>query len=212
MKDIEPLQSDLWFARIAMIANGELKNTEHGLRHALHLLQFTPREFRPAEYYLIDEEGFEALLAVGDLDAAARRLVAAPARAVTSKSVGETVEATIACSTTARAWQSNPSAVLGSASVNSPRHRPKVSRRAAALGTPEMIRSAAQPDGPALSAEPGDHRMIRQHRLLPAVACDLDVPVMPGEVVKGANLAGAYVPLLKRRGNEGQGAEPLSGR
>ena len=102
MKDIEPLQSDLWFARIAMIANGELKNTEHGLRHALHLLQFTPREFRPAEYYLIDEEGFEALLAVGDLDAAARRLVAAPALAVTSKSVGETVEATIACSTTAQ--------------------------------------------------------------------------------------------------------------
>ena len=102
VKDIEPLPSDLWFARIAMIANGELKNTEHGLRHALHLLQLTPREFRPAEYYLIDEEGFEALLAVGDLDAAARRLVAAPTLAVSRRSVGETVEATIACSTTAQ--------------------------------------------------------------------------------------------------------------
>ena len=100
--DIEPLPSDLWFDRIEMIANGELKNTERGLRHALHLLQLTPRECRPPEYDLIDEEGFEALLAKGDLDAAARRLVAAPTLHVSTRSVGETVEAAITCSTTAQ--------------------------------------------------------------------------------------------------------------
>lgn len=102
IKDIEPLPADLWFERLEMIANAELKDAERGLRHALHLLQLTPREFRPPEYDLIDEEGFEALLAAGDLHTAARRLVTAPTLDVTSNSEGETVEVTIACSTTAQ--------------------------------------------------------------------------------------------------------------
>ena len=101
-KNIEPLPSDLWFERIEMIAAGGLENTEHRLRHAFHLLQLTPRGFRPPEYDLIDEEGVEALLAVGDPDAAARRLVAASTVAVTSISAGETVEVAVVWKTTAK--------------------------------------------------------------------------------------------------------------
>ena len=62
MEDLEPLPPETWFERIEMIANGQLGSTESALRHALHMLQLTPREFRPREYGSIDEESYEALL------------------------------------------------------------------------------------------------------------------------------------------------------
>ena len=73
-EDIEPLPECLWFERIELIARREFPSTEHALRHALHLLQLTPRQFRPPEYNALDEAHYEALLEAGDLEAAARRL------------------------------------------------------------------------------------------------------------------------------------------
>ena len=101
--DIEPLLAELWFHRIAMIGRGELGPTEHALRHAFHLLQLTPREFRPREYGTIDETDYEALLEAGDLEAAARRLVAAPTLTVSTQSHPNGVDAVIKCSTLKRA-------------------------------------------------------------------------------------------------------------
>lgn len=97
--DIEPLTAEIWFARIEMIARGELGPTENALRHAFHLLQLTPREFRPREYGTIDEAEYEALLEAGNLEAAARRLVAAPALTVSTESCADGVEAVIGCRT-----------------------------------------------------------------------------------------------------------------
>ena len=77
-----PLETEVWFERIEMIRNRELPSTEHALRHALHLLQLTPSEFRPAKYPAIDEATYEAFLDSGDLDQAARRLVSAPTLSV----------------------------------------------------------------------------------------------------------------------------------
>ena len=98
MEDIEPLPADMWFGRIEIIANGELDNTESALRHAFHLLQLSPREFRPPEYAALDEKGYEALLAAGKLEAAARRLVAAPTLTVTTSSCARGVRVAIGCS------------------------------------------------------------------------------------------------------------------
>lgn len=97
IEDIEPLPPELWFERIAMISRGELGPTENALRHAFHLLQLTPREFRPREYGTIDEADYETLLGSGDLEAAARRLVAAPTLTVSTMSDAEGVEAAIKC-------------------------------------------------------------------------------------------------------------------
>jgi hypothetical protein len=98
-EDIEPLTPELWFERIDLIANGQLGSTENALRHALHLLQLTPRQFRPREYGTIDEEKYEALLEAGDLDAAARTLVAAPTLTVSATSSPNGVEVAIGCKT-----------------------------------------------------------------------------------------------------------------
>lgn len=95
--DIEPLPSEEWFERIEMIANGELGSTENALRHAMHLLQLAPPEFRPSGYEAIDEETYEALLAAGDLEGVARRLVAVPTLAVATNSIPDGVEAAIRC-------------------------------------------------------------------------------------------------------------------
>ena len=97
MIDIEPLPAELWFDRIEMIGRGELGPTENALRHAFHLLQLTPHEFRPREYGMIDETDYEALLEAGDLEGAAGRLVAAPTLIVVTESCAEGVEAVIRC-------------------------------------------------------------------------------------------------------------------
>jgi hypothetical protein len=97
-EDVEPLSPEIWFERIEMIANDQFRSTENALRHALHLLQLTPREFRPREYGSIDEGGYEALLEAGDLEAAARSLVAAPTLVVTATSNASCAEAAIRCS------------------------------------------------------------------------------------------------------------------
>lgn len=73
---IEALPPSLWFERIEMVANGELRCTESALRHALHLLQLSPPQFRPREYGSIDEASYEGLLDAGHFEAAARCLVA----------------------------------------------------------------------------------------------------------------------------------------
>jgi hypothetical protein len=98
-EDIEPLTPELWFERIELIANGQLGSTENALRHALHLLQLTPRQWRPREYGTIDEESYEALLEAGILDAAARTLVAAPTLTVSATSSPNGVEVAIGCKT-----------------------------------------------------------------------------------------------------------------
>jgi hypothetical protein len=98
-EDIEPLTPELWFERIELIANRKLGSTENALRHALHLLQLTPRQWRPREYGTIDEERYEALLEAGDLDAAARTLVAAPTLTVSATSSPNGVEVAIGCKT-----------------------------------------------------------------------------------------------------------------
>ena len=97
-EDIEPLPECLWFERIELIARREFPSTEHALRHALHLLQLTPRQFRPPEYNALDEAHYEALLEAGDLEAAARRLVTAPTLSVSAAPAAGGVKVAIRCS------------------------------------------------------------------------------------------------------------------
>lgn len=95
---IEPLSSSLWFQRIEKIANGELASTENALRHACHLLQLTPAPFRHVVRLAIEEERFEALLEAGDLDTAARHLIAQPTALTVEEGEDEPrVRATISC-------------------------------------------------------------------------------------------------------------------
>lgn len=95
---IEPLDPALWFRRIEKIANGDLGSLENALRHASHLLQLTPRPFRGVVRLAIEEDRFEALLAAGDFDTAARRLIAQPAAlAVETGTEAASVRATISC-------------------------------------------------------------------------------------------------------------------
>jgi hypothetical protein len=96
--DIEPLPPELWFERIEAIARRQLGGTESCLRHAFHLLQLTPREFRPPEYGKLDEAGYEALLEAGDLEAAAQTLLAAPSLSVSTTSMGGRVKVAVRCS------------------------------------------------------------------------------------------------------------------
>lgn len=95
--DIEPLAPALWFQRIEMIARGDLNSMENSLRHAAHLLHLTPRPFRHVIRLSLDEDVFEALLDAGDLDTAARHLVAQPAALTIEADSPPTVRAVISC-------------------------------------------------------------------------------------------------------------------
>lgn len=101
---IEPLTPSLWFERIVKVANGQLGSVENALRHAAHLLQLTPAPLSHVFTLESDEEGFEALLNAGSLDAAARCLVRVPT-ALTVEAVGEdgSYRATIDCPVRGRA-------------------------------------------------------------------------------------------------------------
>jgi hypothetical protein len=100
MKDsIAPLPISLWFSRIELIAEGGLSSLENALRHASHLLQLTPFEFRHVVHPSVSEEQFEALLSAGDLDTAARHLIAQPAALrVDESDPSGRVAASISCS------------------------------------------------------------------------------------------------------------------
>lgn len=93
-----PLATAIWFRRIERIRNRELPSTENALRHALHLLQLTPLEFRQDGYETIDEDSYEALLVAGEFEQAARRLVSAPTLSVTTTPVGDCVRVGVKCS------------------------------------------------------------------------------------------------------------------
>jgi hypothetical protein len=95
--DLEPLAPALWFRRVEMIARGELRTVERALRHAAHLLQLTPMPFRDVVRMALDEESFEALLECGELDTAARHLIAQPTALTVKQDPDGLVEAVISC-------------------------------------------------------------------------------------------------------------------
>lgn len=96
---VEPLEADLWFRRIEIIANGALGSLENALRHASHLLRLTPRPLRPLVGLSTNDDTFEALLDAADLDTAARHLVAQPGSlGIEEGSEVAPVKATIQCS------------------------------------------------------------------------------------------------------------------
>jgi hypothetical protein len=95
--DSEPLSPALWFERIEMIARGELRSVENSLRHAAHMLQLTPKPFRDVVHMSLDEDTFEALLDAGELDTAARHLVAQPTALSVEEEPDGPVRAVISC-------------------------------------------------------------------------------------------------------------------
>ncbi len=95
--EIKPLAPALWFRRIEMIARGELGTIERALRHAAHLIQLTPKPFREVVRLSLEEETFEALLEAGELDAAAKHLIAQPAALKVRQDSSGLVEAVISC-------------------------------------------------------------------------------------------------------------------
>jgi hypothetical protein len=93
----KPLAPALWFRRIEMIARGELGTVERALRHAAHLIQLTPKPFRDVVRLAMEEETFEALLEAGELDTAAKHLIAQPAALTVRQDSSGLVEAVISC-------------------------------------------------------------------------------------------------------------------
>lgn len=101
---VEPLDKALWFRQIEKIASGGFASMEHALRHASHLVQLTPAPFRDVVLLAIGEDGFEALLEAGDLDSAARHLIAQPtALSIEDHEDGSSIRATISCAILNRA-------------------------------------------------------------------------------------------------------------
>ena len=96
-EEIKPLAPALWFRRIEMIARGELGTVERALRHAAQLLQLTPMPFRDVVRMSLEEETFEALLESGELDTAARHLIAQPTALTVKQDPDGPVEAVISC-------------------------------------------------------------------------------------------------------------------
>lgn len=102
-EEVEPLPRKLWLARVERIAEGRFATLENALRHASHLLELAPLEFREFARPSISEEQFEALLTRGDVDAAARHLVAqAAALHVQAGEHGAGVVASISCAKLSR--------------------------------------------------------------------------------------------------------------
>ena len=95
--DLEPLEPELWFRRIEMIARGELPSVENSLRHAAHLLLLTPTPFRHVVRLSLEEDAFEALLEAGEFDTAARHLIARPTALTVNQDGDDPVRATIKC-------------------------------------------------------------------------------------------------------------------
>lgn len=95
---VEPLPPELWFERLEMIASGNMPSVESALRHASHLLQLAPMSFRDIARPTLEENSLEALLEAGDLDTAARYLVAQPlALSLTPGGDRGRVQVTISC-------------------------------------------------------------------------------------------------------------------
>jgi hypothetical protein len=96
-REIEPLDSVIWFERIELVASGAL-GLENSLRHAAHLLQLAPAPFRGVMRWATDEEHFEELLEAGDFGSAARHLLAQPTSlTLENASKVSQVKATIRC-------------------------------------------------------------------------------------------------------------------
>lgn len=70
-----PLPLELWFERIALIADGSVLDIENRLRHASHLLQLSPRPLRRCLNWQIDEQLVERLLEAERFGEAARYLI-----------------------------------------------------------------------------------------------------------------------------------------
>ena len=75
MCEIEPLSAELWFARLRVIAKGELPGIQNSLRHAAHLAQLAPPPFRARLRLAVKEGEYESLLVSEQFDQAARHLV-----------------------------------------------------------------------------------------------------------------------------------------
>jgi hypothetical protein len=95
--EVRPLLPAMWFERIDTIARGELGSVENALRHASHLLQLTPTQFREVVHGSLDEDAFEALLDAGELDTAARHLIAQPTALSVEEDADGRVQAVISC-------------------------------------------------------------------------------------------------------------------
>ena len=92
-----PIDAELWFERFGKIANGELGSLERSLRHAFHLVQLTPQEFRRSVRQKVDEATFEALLDQRRFDEAASNLIAFPSAPILSSAGRPPVEARLSC-------------------------------------------------------------------------------------------------------------------
>lgn len=113
----EPLEARLWFGRVKKIADGEIPEIERALRHAFHLLQLIPNEFRHIVRLQIEEDELEALLDAGDFDGAARQLLANPTALGVRENEPERTSAVISCPILKRTMEgegdSIASAILG---------------------------------------------------------------------------------------------------
>lgn len=94
---LSPIDADLWFERLGMIARGELRSLERSLRHAFHLVQLTPEEFRRSVRPAADEPSFEALLDGRQFEDAARCLINYPTPPIVAPSAPPVVEAGMTC-------------------------------------------------------------------------------------------------------------------
>jgi hypothetical protein len=95
--ELSPIDADLWFGRLAMIARGELRSLERSLRHAFHLVQLAPEEFRRSVRPAADEPSFEALLDACQFHEAASLLIHYPSPPVMAFTGTQVIEAEIAC-------------------------------------------------------------------------------------------------------------------